>query len=110
MSADPKGEIGKTKCPLWLLPTTALKQTAWVQKLGADKYGPFNWRENSVCSTTYVSAIMRHLFEFVDGTDIDEESGQSHLAHIAANCNILMDAMAHGTMIDDRPKRKGGAK
>lgn len=108
MNTDPKGEIGKTKCPLYLLPPTALRQTAWVQKLGADKYGPYNWRETNVCATTYISAMLRHLLEFTDGVDADDESGQSHLAHIAANCNILMDAIASGTLIDDRPVTKLG--
>lgn len=101
---DPKGEIGKTKCPLHLLPPTALSQTAWVHKLGADKYGAFNWRETNVCATTYISAMMRHLLEFSEGTNLDYESGWSHLAHISANCNILMDAMASETLIDDRHK------
>lgn len=99
---DPKGEIGKTKCPLYLLPPMALRQTAWVHELGADKYGAFNWRETNVCASTYISAMMRHLLYFMEGIDLDDESGWSHLAHIAANCNILMDAKAHGTMIDDR--------
>ncbi len=102
MNTDPKGEIGKTKCPLHLLPPMALRQTAWVQKLGADKYGAFNWRKTEVCASTYVSAMMRHMLAFMEGIDYDIESQQSHLAHIAANCNILMDAMAHRTMIDDR--------
>lgn len=36
---DPKGEAGAKKAPMWLLPPVALEQTAWVHKLGSDKYG-----------------------------------------------------------------------
>lgn len=105
---DPKGEAGAKKAPMWLLPPVALEQTAWVAKLGADKYGPFNWRKTGVCATTYVSAIMRHLNAWRDGEDLDPESGISHIAHIATSCNILMDAEACGTLQDDRNKRPGG--
>lgn len=102
---DPKGEPGSKKAPMWLLPPVALEQTAWVHKLGNDKYGPFNWRKTGVCATTYVSAIMRHLNAWRDGEDRDPESGISHIAHIATGCNILMDADACGTLQDDRNKR-----
>lgn len=102
---DPKGEAGAKKAPMWLLPPVALEQTAWVHKLGNDKYGPFNWRKTGVCATTYVSAIMRHLNAWRDGEDLDPESGISHIAHIATSCNILLDAAACGTLQDDRNKR-----
>jgi hypothetical protein len=101
---DPKGEVGKTKAPMELLPAHALIETAWVHGLGAAKYGRYNWRNNEVNASTYVSAIMRHLMAWQTGEDIDPESGRSHLAHIAAGCNILMDSAKHGTLIDDRPK------
>jgi hypothetical protein len=104
---DPKGEAGSKKAPMWLLPPVALEQTAWVAKLGAEKYGPYNWRITGVCATTYVSAIMRHLNAWRDGEDLDPESGISHIAHIATSCNILMDAAACGTLQDDRNKRPG---
>lgn len=100
---DPKGEIGKTKAPMELLPAHALIETACVHGLGASKYGRYNWRQNDVNASTYVSAIMRHLMMWQQGEDIDPESGRSHLAHIAAGCNILMDAKKHGRLIDDRP-------
>jgi hypothetical protein len=105
---DPKGEAGSKKAPMWLLPPVALEQTAWVHKLGNEKYGPFNWRATGVCATTYVSAILRHLNAWRDGEDLDPESGISHIAHIATSCNILMDAEACGTLQDDRNKRPAG--
>jgi hypothetical protein len=101
---DPKGAVGATKTPLGLIPPSAMEQVAWAHKLGADKYGPWNWRKTGVCASTYVNAILRHLNAWRDGEDLDPESGFSHLAHIACSCNILMDASAVGKLQDDRNK------
>ena len=102
---DPKGAAGAVKVPLGLVPPYAMEQTAWVHKLGADKYGPWNWRETGVCASTYVNAILRHLNAWRDGEDLDPESGITHLAHIACSANILMDAEVCGKLQDDRNKR-----
>ena len=101
---DPKGAAGAVKTPLGLIPPHAMEQTAWVHKLGADKYGPWNWRETGVCASTYVNAILRHLNAWRDGEDLDPESGISHLAHVACSANILMDAEYCGKLQDDRNK------
>ena len=105
---DPKGEIGKTKAPMWLLPSTALIEAAWAMGDGASKYQPYNWRETKVCASTYISAMMRHWAAYLDGEDRAEDSKCHHLAHIVANCNILMDAAKCGTLVDDRPKMPNG--
>lgn len=104
-NTDPKGEAGKAKPPLALLPPEALRQAAWAHALGAAKYGVANWRENKVCATTYISAMMRHIGQYLDGEEADAESGLSHLAHVIASANILIDAKHCGTLVDDRPKR-----
>ena len=44
-STNPKKRHGALKAPLGLVPKVALEQLAWVLKLGADKYGLWNWRE-----------------------------------------------------------------
>lgn len=107
MSEDPKKKAGDLKAPLHILPTVALRETAHVLKLGADKYGVYNWREpDGIKATTYTAAMMRHLLQYTDGEDVDEESGRSHLAHIMATCSILLDAERVGNLIDDRPKLK----
>ena len=103
---DPKGKAGEAKTPLHLLPPVFMAAVAWVLKLGAKKYGPWNWRETKVECQTYVGAIRRHLDAWQDGEDIDPESGQSHLAHVAASVAILLDAEANGTLADNRPLNK----
>ena len=101
---DPKGDAGSLKAPLYLLPSHPLHEASWVLKAGAEKYGPWNWRQSKVCASTYRSAMQRHLDQWFDGgEDMDSETQRSHLAHVIANACILMDAMKHGTLADDRP-------
>jgi hypothetical protein len=107
---DPKGAIGATKTPLALIPPYAMEQTAWVHRLGAEKYGSYNWRQTGVCATTYVAAIMRHLNAWRDGEDLDPESGISHMAHVACSCNILLDAQHCNTLQDDRYRKPDTAR
>jgi hypothetical protein len=99
---DPKGAAGALKTPLGLIPPFAMEQTALAHKHGAEKYGPFNWRDTGVCASTYINAMMRHINAFRDGENLDPESGISHLAHIACSCNILLDADYCDTLQDDR--------
>jgi hypothetical protein len=101
---DPKGKAGALKTPLHLIPPAASREIAPVHAHGAEKYGPYNWRDTPVQSLTYVAAIMRHLDAWRDGQDLDPESGLSHLAHIGANINIMLDAKACGMLVDNRHK------
>jgi len=103
-SWDPKAEAGSRKTPLRLLPRVALEEEAWALELGARKYGEWNWREadRRPRATVYGEAVLRHVIAWMDGENLDEESGRSHLAHARAGLGILLDAMARGTMEDDR--------
>lgn len=91
-AGDPKADAGSKKCPMHLLPPVSLEETAWVHQLGALKYGERNWATTGVHLSTYIGAIMRHLMAVHKGEWLDPESGRPHVAHIAASCNILMDA------------------
>jgi Domain of unknown function (DUF5664) len=99
---NPKHAAGSAKPPLHLVPMTAVILEAMVFKLGAKKYGPFNWRTSAVVRSIYLDAAMRHLMALLDGQDLDEESGQPHEAHIRACMAVLLDARAIGKLIDDR--------
>lgn len=101
---NPKTAHGIKKTPLHLIPPSALIAEAEVFGLGARKYGPYNWRENSVSSSVYQAAALRHLLAWWNGESIDPESGQSHLAHARACLGILIDAESHGSLNDDRPR------
>lgn len=101
-STNPKDLIGLKKPPLRFVPAAALLYVSRVMALGAAKYGPYNWRTKAVRRTVYLEAAMRHLLQALDGEDVDPESGMPHEAHAAACMAILLDAKAHGNLIDDR--------
>ena len=105
MGANPKQQYGDKKVPLHLVPAALDVAAAWGLGEGAIKYGPFNWRENSVEVMTYVAAIKRHLAAWVDGEELDPDSitGKHHLDGLAASLAILLDAVRGGFAIDNRP-------
>lgn len=105
MATNPKTAAGAAKpAMLSVIPTTSLLHLGEVMKLGAKKYGAFNWRETKVPAETYIDAAMRHLLSFQDGENADPESGMSHLAHVMACCAIIIDATENNMLDDDRPK------
>lgn len=102
-STNPKDLLGVKKPQYWLIPPTALTYLAKVMGFGAKKYGPYNWRTKKVRYTVYIDAALRHFHQALDGEDIDPESGMPHVAHAKACCAIILDALATGNLIDDRP-------
>jgi hypothetical protein len=102
--ANPKQAYGDKKVPLQFVPPVAEVYLGLALKEGARKYGAYNWRDTSVESMTYIGAARRHIGAFLDGEDIDPESGNPHLAHAMASLAILVDAQENGTLIDNRPK------
>lgn len=101
---NPKTDIGRTKpAMISVIPTASLLHLGEVMKLGANKYGPFNWRETPVPAEVYVDAAMRHLLSWFDGEDDDPESGCSHLGHVMACMAIIIDAKENGMLDDNRP-------
>jgi len=104
---NPKDRLGSTKPPLHLIPSAAEIAESLVMAHGARKYGLFNWRHTKVKASIYIAAARRHLLQWFDGDDDDPESGISHLDDARASLGILLDALATGQLIDDRPA--GGA-
>lgn len=88
---------------------TCLRGDAAVHAHGADKYGERNWRLDPIKASTYEAAILRHfLAYFYDAEDLDPDSGLNHLYHIRACCAVMLDAEAHGKLIDDRDRKESG--
>lgn len=105
---NPKTVYGVAKPSLSKVPPVGMLEVGRVMEVGAQKYGPMNWRDKDVSTSTYYDAAMRHLFQWWDGCDNDSETDVSHLAHAAACLLIMLDAKAVGKLKDDRP-RMGGA-
>jgi hypothetical protein len=108
--ANPKDRIGTTKPQLHLVPAALSIHVARAMEDGAAKYGAYNWRGKKVRATVYISAMLRHLLDYLDGEDCAEDSGVHHLGHAAACAGILLDAEATGNLIDDRPAEGAAAK
>lgn len=107
LSGNPKDAIGRTKAPLHLIPSPALVEIAKAMQVGADKYGPYNWRESAVARTVYLAAAERHIRADLDGETFDPAAPDGeriyHLAFACAGLMVLLDAILVGKMIDDRP-------
>lgn len=104
---NPKDKVGIKKPNLGLVPSSAIIAMALALQNGAEKYGAFNWREEGkpVQYMTYLSADLRHTYEFIDGEDVARDSLLSHLAHKMAGIAVLYDAIAVGNAVDDRPTK-----
>jgi hypothetical protein len=102
-STTPSGAIrhnkGKTR---WdLLPYDALDSVAQVMTQGADKYGERNWEKGFPWMSVF-SSLMRHLFKWVRGEDLDDETGLPHLSHAACNVLFLVTFYLRKSGTDDR--------
>lgn len=103
---NPKQLFGDKKPPLAYIPLSA--QLAMLEALydGRLKYGPTNWREIQVEAMTYVEGAMRHLQLWKVGEELTRDTLVNNLGGVMACCAILIDAQAHGTLIDNRLKSK----
>ena len=70
-----------------LLPPKATLEVARILTYGANKYSIDNWKTTSDSDVRYLSAVLRHIFQHLEGEELDEETGMSHLAH--AICSLL---------------------
>lgn len=90
------------KPPLAHLPWDALREVAMVQAYGQSKYGDFyNYKKGMELSRN-LSCAIRHITDFMDGDDLDDESGRSHLAHAACRVLFALQNIKDGVAIDDR--------
>lgn len=108
---NPKDVIGQTKPGVRAISPVAMLEEGVIMQDGADKYGPFNWQDKPIQASIYYDAMMRHLFAWFTGQDVDpgSKSGGLHLAAVRAGAGILIDAFATGSVIDDRPKKAASA-
>lgn len=84
-----------------LLPLSFLQAVAKVMGMGADKYGKFNYKLGHV-NTDLTAAMLRHIKQYEEGQSNDPESGVSHIAHVAANCLMLIEQEHIRTSVEGR--------
>lgn len=105
---NPKDLVGMKKAAILLFPPIALVHAANAMMDGAGKYDPYNWRAKDILLSNYLHAAMRHILDYWEGEECAPDSKAKHLGHAIATLGIVLDAAAHGCLIDDRPKSDGG--
>lgn len=90
---------GKTRHDL--TPAFAQEQYARVLTQGAQKYAPRNWEKGMNWSIPLAS-MKRHIEKFLLGEDIDQESGQYHMAHVMCNAAFILEYYKIFPQGDDR--------
>jgi len=102
---NPKTAFGALKPQIDKVPPALLIATAKAMAQGAEKYGPYNWREKKISSSVYYAAFMRHVIAWWEREDNDPDSGGPHLGHACACLALLLDTIGTDLLNDDRPKR-----
>lgn len=95
------------KPPMQLIDAEYLEGLARVLGFGAKKYAPDNWR-GGIEYGRLIGAAYRHLGAINKGEDIDPESGEPHVYHLACCTMFLSSMMAHRPDLDDRYKPNVG--
>lgn len=68
----------------------ALWSVGMVGTYGANKYTDKGWQEVGNGIERYGNAMLRHYFNYRKGIAFDDESGLSHLAHMAWNALAIL--------------------
>lgn len=86
---DQKLKKDADKLRLSLVPRQIIFDVAKIREYGVTKYGDSDsWKKVSL--ERYRDAAFRHFLAYLDNPDgVDEESGLSHLAHLACNIAFL---------------------
>lgn len=92
---------GKPKLSLVLEAPHALEGTSKVLEFGANKYKRRNWQHGREWTDT-IDSLSRHILRFLNGEDIDDESGLPHVDHILCNAIFLAEWYRTHPEYDDR--------
>jgi hypothetical protein len=103
---NPKDALGVAKWRQYFcVPRQVLWELGIAMFEGATKYGRHNYRASGVRASVYVDAAMGHIDQFVEGEDIDKDSGVSHITKAIASLVVLRDAQMNDFWTDDRPPK-----
>lgn len=104
-NSNPKDAVSIRKAR-WFsyIPLRVLVGVGLAMFEGARKYGRHNYRVIGVRASVYVdAAVCGHLTPWMEGQDIDPESGLNHIDKAIASLMVLRDAVYEGNLVDDRP-------
>lgn len=93
--------VGKVPLSYIIQFPNAINGVSVVADFGARKYARNNWKKGLPYTPT-IDALLRHLTKFINGEDIDEESGLPHVDHVAWNALALSEMTRLHPELDDR--------
>ncbi len=89
------------KAPLDLIPYESLVEIGKVLEFGRGKYGRANWADG-INYSRLIAAAPRHIGQFNDGEDLDNETKTIHAANAATNLIFLIWMFKNRPDLDDR--------
>lgn len=93
------------KVQLELLPPELLTAVGEILTFGAKKYAPRNWEKGMKWSRVF-GALMRHMWAWWGGENLDRETGKSHLWHAGCCIAFLIAYEQRKVGEDDRVKQE----
>lgn len=100
MSGARKDDGGKP--PMDLVPRELGRAAARAFGYGAKKYARGNWMKGGLSQGRLIASLIRHIDDYKDRIDTDEESGLCQLDHAAACLAMLIATRERGLGPDDR--------
>lgn len=79
---------GKPQLSYVLSARYAIEGIAEVMEQGAKKYDRDNWKKG-LSAENCIDSLLRHLTKYMDGEELDPETGCPHLDHVATNAMFL---------------------
>lgn len=103
---NPKDAIGVRKWrQYFVVPAQVIWEVGVGMLEGALKYGRHNYRASGVRASVYVDAAKGHIDAWVEGQDLDPDTGLSHITKAICSLVVLRDAEMNDFLVDDRPPR-----
>lgn len=100
-SVASRDNAGKPKLSYCLLGRNLVENKARIWEHGASKYSRGNWLKGRPW-TDCADSLLRHLTAFLNGEDIDPDSGLEHVDLIGTSADILINAVHTRPDLDDR--------
>lgn len=108
---NPKIAAGSKKWRQYMtIPIQVLWEVGVAMLEGALKYGRHNYRAEGGRVSTYTDAAKGHVDQFLEGEDIDPDSGVHHISKAIASLVVLRDGLMIGNCVDDRPPKANVSK
>lgn len=86
-----------------LFPFDAAEGIVRVLMYGKNKYAAHQWRSGGgIGVSRAITALLRHVFAWLKGEDLDPESGLHHLHHAGCELLFALDSLQRGNKGDTR--------